>query len=94
MEDVTFDSVAPTAVPPPSALSNPPMIYSSPPIVQQQPQLETRAPQAQPVNIDVFNRFYGVPPTDGGAANDLTHQEAIYNAGIWADLMKNFGFNQ
>jgi hypothetical protein len=96
MEDVTFSGAAPTTVTPPSVPPNPSMIYSGPPIIQQ-PQLETHVPQVQvqPTGIDAFNKLYGAALTDGGgAAPDFAHQEAIYNAGMWGDLMKNFGFNQ
>jgi hypothetical protein len=95
MEDITFGSAAPTTAPPPSLPQSRPMIYSSPPIVQQQPQLDTRAPRAQQVGVSAVNKPYDAPLTGGGdASTNLTHQEAIYNAGVWGDLMKNFGLNQ
>ena len=94
MEDIAFGGAAPTTGPP-SIPQNRPMTYSSPPIVQQQPQLETQAPRAQQAAVDAFNRPYGAPLTGGGdASTNFTHQEAIYNAGIWGDLMTNFGLNQ
>ena len=94
MEDITFGGVAPTTAP----LLIPqkqPMVYSSPPIVQQQPQLDTQAPRAQQVGVGSFHRPYGAPLTgDGDTSTNFTHQEAIYNAGVWGDLMQNFGLNQ
>jgi hypothetical protein len=93
MEDITFGSAAPTTVPPLSIPQNQPMVYSSPPIVQQQPQLETQAQRAQ--QAGAFNKPYGAPLTGGGdTSTNFTHQEAIYNAGVWGDLMQNFGLNQ
>lgn len=97
MEDITFGSAAPTSVPPPSIPQNQPMVYSSPPIVQQQSQLETQAPPAQQAATGAFNinKPYGAPLTGGGdTSTNFTHQEAIYNAGIWGDLMQNFGLNR
>lgn len=95
MEDVRFSGAAPATVPPPSVPQNPPMIYGRPPVAQQQTQLENQAPRAQPAGADAFNRVHGAPLTGGGdAPTNITHQEAIYNAGIWGDLMQNFGLNQ
>ena len=94
MEDVTFGRAAPTTVPT-SIPQGQPMIYSNPSIVQQQPQLETQAPRAQQAGVGAFNKPYGAPLTGGGdTSTNFTHQEAIYNAGIWGDLMQNFGLNQ
>ena len=71
------------------------MVYNGPPTIQQPPQLENQAPRAQSTSTDPFNMPYDTPLTGGGGATNFTHQEAIYNAGIWGgDLMKNFGLNQ
>ena len=95
MEDITYGGGAPTTIPSPLVPQNQPMIYSGPPIVQQQPQLETQAPRAQQAGAGAFNKPYGAPLTGGGdTSTNFTHQEAIYNAGIWGDLMQNFGLNQ
>jgi hypothetical protein len=91
---VKLGSAAPTTVPP-LFPQNARMTYSGPPIVQQQPQLESQVPQAQPASVDAFNSLYGSSFVGSGdAPADLTHQEAIFNAGVWGDLMTNFGLNQ
>ena len=92
MEDIRFGSMAPPTVPP----SVPQNHYSGRPIVQQPRQPEAQAPQTQPIGVDALNMPYGAPLIGGGGApTNFTHQEAIYNAGLWGgDLMKNFGLNQ
>jgi len=43
------------------------------------------------VGAGAFHRPYGAPLTDDGdTSTNFTHQEAIYNAGVWGDLMQNF----
>ena len=94
MEDIAYSSGAPATVPP-SVPQNLPMGYSGPPVIQKPPQPKNQAPQTQTAGVDAFNDFYGAPLTGGGdAPTNFTHQEAIYNAGLWGDLMNNFGLKQ